>query len=637
MLTAALAAMTLAAPDRMDWWREARFGMFIHWGVYAVPAGEWGGSTGHGEWIMETGKVPMDQYRQWRDQFNPTQFDADAWAAAAKQAGMKYLVITTKHHDGFALYDSAASDWDIMSTPFKRDIMKEIAEACRRQGLKIGWYHSIMDWSHPDWGQRRAWAVQSPEPPDMDRFQEHLHKQVTELLTNYGKIDVLWFDGEWESPWTVERGRRLEALVRGLQPEIIINNRVGPGREGMADASLEMGDFGTPEQNIPAEGVPGLDWESCMTMNANWGWNKNDQNWKSSVELIQNLSDIVSKGGNYLLNVGPEPTGIFPAQAVRRLEELGAWMAVNGEAVHGTTASPIGSFPWGRATQKGEKVYLHIWEPPADGRLNLPSLATPILSARQLGGGALGAQKLGEVWSVAAPLRRPNGMPVVVELTLKGQPAAHAAPVVQGPPAFVGRASVSASTAIEGAELRWTADGSAPTAASPRTSGSIVVLETAELRVQAFRGGLAVGPESRLKVSKAPELAASQTAAPADTGWKVKVYEGAWDRLPDFSRLTPVSEAPAESISTAPAGGKKNIGLVFEGWLHAPEARVITPRLTSDDGARLYIGGQLVVDNDGLHAAQEKRGLAALAPGWHRVRVEWFNRTGGASLSLRWD
>jgi hypothetical protein len=209
--------------------------------------------------------------------------------------------------------------------------------------------------------------------------------------------------------------------------------------------------------------------------------------------------------------------------------------------------------------------------------------------------------------------------------------------VVQGPPAFVGRASVSASTAIEGAELRWTADGSAPTAASPRTSGSIVVLETAELRVQAFRGGLAVGPESRLKVSKAPELAASQTTAPADTGWKVKVYEGAWDRLPDFFRLTPVSEAPAESISTAPAGGKENIGLVFEGWLHAPEARVITPRLTSDDGARLFIGGQLVVDNDGLHAALEKRGFAALAPGWHRVRVEWFNRTGGASLSLRWD
>ena len=284
---------------RMKWWTEARFGMFIHWGLYSIPAGEWKGSTNHAEWIRTTARIPLDEYDKFVPQFNPLKFNAAEYVRMAKNTGMKYIVITSKHNDGFCLFDSKYTDFDVMSTPFKRDIMKELADACRKEGIKMCWYHSIMDWHNPDYLPRRDWETDRPTAgADFDRYIVHMKNQLRELVTNYGDIGVLWFDGEWESTWNTKYGTDLYNYVRNLQPSIIINNRVGAGRSGMegfTKAGEFAGDFGTPEKEIPATGLKGVTWETCMTMNDNWGFNKHDNNWKSTEDLIRKLSDIASK------------------------------------------------------------------------------------------------------------------------------------------------------------------------------------------------------------------------------------------------------------------------------------------------------------------------------------------------------
>ncbi|RPJ32459.1 MAG: alpha-L-fucosidase, partial [Planctomycetaceae bacterium] len=371
----------LTKDERMAWWRDARFGMFIHWGLYAVPAGTYNGKRvdGIGEWIMNNGKIPVKEYEKYTEQFNPIGFNADQWVRMAKNAGMKYIVITSKHHDGFCLWDSKVTDYDIMdATPFKRDILKELAQACKKHGVKLCFYHSIMDWHHPD-----AQAPFYPNyndtkqsNPNFDRYVDtYLKPQIAELLTNYGPLGVMWFDGEWIKDWTEPKGKDMYAYIRGIRPSIIINNRVGKGRKGMEGLSKSdeyAGDFGTPEQQIPPTGLPGVDWETCMTINDTWGYKSYDENWKSTEELIRNLADIASKGGNFLLNVGPTPEGLFPRPIERRLEEIGNWMAVNRESIYGTTASPIGKPAWGRCTAKGNKLYLHVFNWPADGKLDVP-------------------------------------------------------------------------------------------------------------------------------------------------------------------------------------------------------------------------------------------------------------------------
>jgi alpha-L-fucosidase len=363
---------------RMKWFREAKFGLFIHWGVYSVPAGEWQDKKDLGEWFSEQTKMPISQYEKYRDQFNPVQFDARQWVAAAKRAGMKYIVITSKHHDGFAMFHTKLTDWGIGSTPFKRDPLKELADECRRQGLKFCVYHSIMDWHHPDYAPRRAWNDTAQGEPNFDRYVDFMKGQLKELVEGYGPLGILWFDGEWEKTWTHERGKDLYAYVRGLQPDIIVNNRVGKNRQGMKGLSRGeeiIGDYGTPEQTIPDNGLPGVDWESCMTMNDHWGYNKHDQNWKSSAKMIRMLIDITSKGGNYLLNVGPTAEGLIPQPSLERLGEIGAWMDTNGESIYGAAASPLPKAPaWGRLTRKPGKLYLHVFDWPADGKLHISGL-----------------------------------------------------------------------------------------------------------------------------------------------------------------------------------------------------------------------------------------------------------------------
>jgi alpha-L-fucosidase len=406
--------------------------MFIHWGVYSVPAGEWNGNKGYGEWFMEETKMPVSQYEQFAKQFNPVQFDAAAWVKTARKAGMKYIVITSKHHDGFGMFRSELTDWDIQSTPFQRDPLKELAAACKAEGIVFCFYHSIMDWHHPDWGTRRAWNDKATGTPDMNRYTAFMKGQLKELLTGYGPLGILWFDGEWESPWTHERGVDLYNYVRSLQPAIIVNNRVGKGRTGMAgmDQGRERaGDYGTPEQEIPPTGFgAGVDWESCMTMNNHWGYNKNDQNWKSARSLIHNLVDCASKGGNYLLNVGPTSEGLIPAPSVERLAEIGEWMQANGEAIYGSTASPFKKLAWGRATQKPGKLYLHVFDWPKDGILEVPMANKPAKAYLLAGKSALKSSSKetagapGPMLQVQLPAEPPHPYASVVVLELNEAP-----------------------------------------------------------------------------------------------------------------------------------------------------------------------------------------------------------------------
>jgi len=381
--------------NRMKWWREARFGMFIHWGLYAVPAGEYKGqrSTRIGEWIMEWANIPRTEYEKFAPQFNPIKYDAAEWVRIAKNAGMKYIVITSKHHDGFSMYDSGVSNYDIVdSTPYKKDLMKALADETKRQGLKFCFYYSIVDWHHPS--QYGDAAGKDPtaghrktqmRPNGKEEYVKYMKAQLSELIKNYDPA-VLWFDGEWQDWWAEEDGIDLYQFARGLKPDIIINNRVGKGRKGMEGMNKTdreySGDFGTPEQQIPANGLPCVDWESCMTMNTTWGYKFYDDKWKTSETIIRNLIDIASKGGNYLLNVGPTAEGLIPQPSVERLAEVGNWMKANGESIYGTTASPFSTqLSFGRATSRQGKIYLHVFDYPADGNLRVPSSGKTVKKA----------------------------------------------------------------------------------------------------------------------------------------------------------------------------------------------------------------------------------------------------------------
>lgn len=404
---------------RTAWWREAKFGMFIHWGVYAVPA--------EGEWHMNSAKMQVADYEKFAAQFNPVKFDAKKWVKTAKDAGMKYIVVTTKHHDGFSMWDSKLSDYNIVkATPFGRDPLKELAAECKKQGVKLGFYHSVMDWHEPNYLPRRAWEVKTRPAAgaNLDAYITHMEGQLRELLTNYGPISVLWFDGGWEHNAKDERATEVVKLIRSLQPNILINNRINLPE-----------DFDTPEQNIPASALPqGRLWETCMTLNDNWGFAKNDNHWKPTDDLIRKLCDIASKGGNFLLNVGPTADGEIPSPSVERLAQVGKWMKANGKSIYGTTQSPWRKLPFdGRCTVNSDKLYLQVFAWPDDG-LTLTGLKTPIKQARVLDGGeklTVKTESDGRI-SIAHPeTLDPNA--TVVELQLAGPPIVDDAPFAVRP------------------------------------------------------------------------------------------------------------------------------------------------------------------------------------------------------------
>lgn len=425
-----------AKDQRLAWFREARFGMFIHWGVYAVPAGEWNGRKYDGgvEWIQSKAGIPVIDYTPLKEKFNPVKYNAEAWVQLAKDAGMKYIVITTKHHDGFCLWDSAQTDWDVASSPYKNDLLKPLADACAKHGLRLCFYHSILDWHHPEYGDKKPWQGNAATAaPDMDKYTAYMKAQLRELLTNYGPIGIVWFDGEWDNCWTHERGIDLYDYIRGLQPATIVNNRVDKGRKGMNGMNAPgefRGDYGTPEQEIPTNGLPGQDWESCMTMNETWGYSAHDHNWKSATVLIRNLIDIASKGGNYLLNVGPTGEGEIPAPSIDRLKEIGTWMKTNGEAIHGTAASPFPrALPWGRCTTRTlpdgkSRLYLHVFAWPENHQLTVPGLANEVISANLLGGpsGAVTASRPNGNLVLTLPAKAPSPIATVIALDIVGPP-----------------------------------------------------------------------------------------------------------------------------------------------------------------------------------------------------------------------
>jgi len=629
--------------QRMKWWEDARFGLFIHWGLYSVPAGEWKGDTSHAEWIRTTAQIPIHEYEQFVQQFDPEKFNAEEWVKLAKAAGMKYIVITSKHHDGFCMFDTKQTDFDIMSTPFHRDVMKELAAACKKEGIQLCFYHSIMDWHHPDYLPRRDWEKDRPATgANFDNYVSYMKNELKELLTNYGKIGVLWFDGQWENTWTHERGRDLYEYVRSLQPSILINNRVDVGRVDMGQTKSGFaGDFGTPEQEIPATGIPGADWESCMTMNNNWGYNSHDNHWKSSEDLVRKLIDIASKGGNFLLNIGPTSEGMFPGPAIERLKDIGSWMSVNHESIYNTKASPFKSLSWGRCTQKsisgGTRLYLHIFDWPANGKVIIPNLGSQVINCYELADKKkLKAVKTGSDYAIDISGIEQKKYATVIVMDIKGKPVIYDAPEIRSSSnIFIDQIPVTLSTQIPNAVIRYTTNGDEPTINSQVAMKTLLLKGSTTVKARSFLYNKPITETSTAsfqKVIPSPALGIDVSSA----GLNYFVYEGEWSKLPDFDNLKPTASGVSKSIDISSKQGSDNYGFVFDGFIKIPAKGVYTFYISSDDGSKLSIDNKILIDNDGMHGIVEKSNEIPLAKGYHAIKVLFFERSGGDALQVQW-
>ena len=402
-----------ARDDNMQWWRQGRFGMFIHWGPVTLKGTEIGWSRG--------AQVPKDEYDQLYKQFNPVQFNAEEWARVAKEAGMKYIVITSKHHDGFCIWPSKYTEYHIGNSPFKRDVLKELSEACKKYDIRFCTYYSLCDWHHPDYPLDSPGGRGKKENSDMPRYFQYVKDQTKEIIDNYGPLGLMWFDGQWEQPWTRAYGDELYRYLKTVQPTLIINNRVGKAREGMAGTTkqrdLNVGDYDTPEQQVGGFNRE-RPWETCMTICRQWAW-KPDDDMKSLKECIQTLVRVAGGDGNFLFNVGPMPDGRIEPRQVERLKEMGAWLEKYGESIYGTRGGPFQPSDWGASTCKGNKIYLHIlnWQDMPD---MLPAPGKKIVSARLLTGGNVRMAQKANGILIAVPPENRHPIDTIVVLDVEG-------------------------------------------------------------------------------------------------------------------------------------------------------------------------------------------------------------------------
>lgn len=394
---------------RGAWLKNSRFAMFIHWGLYSELGGEWNGKTYYGiaEWLMNRAKIPVAEYEKTAARFNPTNFNASEWVQLAQDAGMTHMMITAKHHEGFAMFNSVTSPFNIVAaTPFKRDPLKELAEACRDKGERLGFYYS----QTLDWHERDAVGNDWDFPADGRDFEHYLRTkalpQIDELLRGYGSVAGIWFDTP--GPITPEESKMLVDRVHELQPQCLVNSRIGNS----------LGDYDTlGDQEIPPLPRPGL-WETPDTHNDTWAYAKNDHNWKSPTEIAERLVSVVSRGGTYMLNVGPDGTGRIPEQCARILREVGKWVHAHEDAIEGTDPTPFGSLAWGECTMRGNTLFLHVFNWPGDGRLIVPGLKTKVKSARLESGAKLPIKTKADSVEISLPPQRPAVLIPVVTVEL---------------------------------------------------------------------------------------------------------------------------------------------------------------------------------------------------------------------------
>ena len=387
---------TPVQPAAVKKWQDARFGMFIHWGPVSLKGTEIGWSRG--------AQIPIAEYDNLYKQFNPTKFNADEWVAVAKAAGMKYIVLTTKHHDGFCLWDTKQTDFNIMNSPFHRDVLKELAAACKKGGIALGTYHSTCDWHHPDFPVTSPGGSVKREKSDLEAYTKYIKAQTTELITNYGPLFTLWYDVP--QFFDANRGAGLINLARSLQPDIVINNRTGA-----------KGDYDTPEQRVGGFQID-RPWETCMTICNQWAWKPNDP-MKSLEQCLHTLIRTNGGDGNLLFNVGPMPTGEIEARQVERLKEMGAWLAKNGQAIYGTRGGPWKPSPNLVSTRKDDKIYLHVLRK-STGPIAIPALPVPIKSAKLLNGPAVTVTAAEGSLSFEIPATAWDAIDTIVELTVAG-------------------------------------------------------------------------------------------------------------------------------------------------------------------------------------------------------------------------
>ena len=621
----------------LTWWRDARLGMFVHWGLYSVAAGRWENRDvpGWGEWLLNKIKVDPSVYAgTLMPRFDPVRFDADAWVRAAKDAGMGSIVVTTKHHDGFLLWDSATTDLDLMGTPFGkagRNPLRELADACARHGVRLGLYFSLMDWSDPDYLPRREWDTRPTDTASMARFVDRMHAQVGELTDGrFGSIAILWGDGDWEHSATTWRAQDLMSAVRRAQPGILFNDRW----------SLP-GDYATPENRIPDGQLPNRPWETCMTMNGTWGHVVHDHRWKPASELIRNLVDIVSKDGNYLLNVGPLGDGSFDAPTTDRLAALGTWMRTNGEAIRGCGPVACARPSWGRLTASADRRRVHavVFELPTDRTITIDGIAGAPARARVLGapGIAVSTRAAGPSLSITLGEGAIDPTATVIALEWDGEPPIVGTPeLIGGEELFLHETELAFRPPAAGA-IHVTLDATLPTVDSPRYTVPINLQRTTQVRARTFVEGIAVGDPFEAIFRRAEWIPGSDDVPP-EPGVSWELVPERFERVPTDAAWRREGRTKGTSATiglpgTRPADG---FALRIDGFVFCEHAGIHAFTLESDDGSTLEIDGQRIVDHDGLHGPTRMTGKAALDLGWHRFTIRYIEADGGEALNLLW-